>query len=95
MGLKTPLSKIFILGDVLFWMQFYWDCKINDIVNKFLLAGGKFMPEMHLRQPRFTYGACIPFTKNKERIQNFKKKTTGNSRYELWISRNELDKDCF
>ena len=56
---------------------------MNDIVNKFLLAGGKFMPEMHLRQPRFTYGACIPFTKNKERIKNLKKKTTGNSRYEL------------
>ena len=46
---------------------------MNKIVNKFLLAGGKFMPEMHLRQPGFTHNACGPFTKNKERIQNLKK----------------------
>ena len=39
--------------------------KMNEIVNKFLLAGDKFMPEMHLRQPRFTYSTCGPFTKNK------------------------------
>ena len=45
---------------------------MNDIINKFLLAGDKFMPEMHLRQPQFTYRACSPFTKNKERIQKFK-----------------------
>ena len=47
--------------------------KINEIVNKFLLAGDKFMPEMHLRQPQFVYSACGPFTKNKERIQKLKK----------------------
>ena len=47
--------------------------KMNEIVNKFLLAGDKFMSEMHLRQPRFTYSACEPFTKNKERIQKLKK----------------------
>ena len=41
---------------------------MNETVNKFLLAGDKFMPERHLRQPRFTYSACGPFTKNKERI---------------------------
>ena len=46
--------------------------KMNEIVNKFLLAGDKFMPEMHLKQPGFTYSACGPFTKNKERIQKFK-----------------------
>ena len=40
----------------------------NEIVNKFLLAVDKFMPEMHLKQPGFTYSACGPFTKNKERI---------------------------
>ena len=45
--------------------------KMNEIVNKFLLAGDKFMPEMHLKQPGFTYTACGPFTKNKERIQIF------------------------
>ena len=47
--------------------------KMNEIVNKFLLAGDKFMSEMQLRQPRFTYSACEPFTKNKERIQKLKK----------------------
>ena len=45
---------------------------MNEIVNKFLLAGDKFMPEMHLKQPGFTYSACGPFTKNKERIQKFR-----------------------
>ena len=45
---------------------------MNEIVNKFLLAGDKFMPEMHLKQPGFTYSACGPFTKNKEFI-NLKK----------------------
>ena len=39
---------------------------MNDIINKIFLAGDKFMPEMHLRQPGFTYSACGPFTKNKE-----------------------------
>ena len=48
------------------------------------------MPEMHLRQPRFTYSACGLFTKNKERTQKFKE--TGDSRY---IYQNELDKTCF
>ena len=63
---------------------------MNEIVNKFLLAGDKFMPEMHLRQPRFTFGACGRFTKNKERIQKFKE--TGDSRD---IYHNELDKASF
>ena len=63
---------------------------MSDIINKFLLVGDKFMPEMHLRQPRFTYSACGPFTKNKERTQKFKQ--TGDSRY---IYKNELDKACF
>ena len=53
--------------------MFYFKYKTNEIVNKFLLAGDKFMSEMHLRQPRFTYSACEPFTKNKERIQKLKK----------------------
>ena len=48
---------------------------MNNIVNKFLLAGDKFMPEMHLKQPEFTYSACGTFTKNKERIKKLKKKT--------------------
>ena len=46
---------------------------MDEIINKFLLAGDKFIPEMHLRQPGFTYSACGPFTKNKERIKSLKK----------------------
>ena len=41
------------------------------------MAGDKFMPEMHLKQPRFTYSACDPVTKNKERIEKFM--ATGNT----------------
>ena len=63
---------------------------MNEIVNKFLLAGDKFMPEMHLKQPRFTYSACGPFSKNKERIQKFKE--TGDTDF---IYKNELHKACF
>ena len=44
---------------------------MNETVNKFLLAGNKFILEMHLKQPGFTYSACGPFTKNKEKIQKF------------------------
>ena len=52
---------------------------MNETVNKFLLAGDKFMPEIHLKQPRFSYSACGPFTKNKERILKFKElKKQGN-----------------
>ena len=50
---------------------------MNEIVSKVLLVGDKFVPEMHLKQPGFTYSACEPFTKNKEKIQKFKE--TGNS----------------
>ena len=50
---------------------------MNEIVNKFLLVGDKFMPEMHLKQPGFTYSACGLFTKDKERIEKFIQ--TGNT----------------
>ena len=40
---------------------------MNEIVNKFLLAGEKFMPEMHLRQPGFTYSICAPFIKKQRK----------------------------
>ena len=63
---------------------------MNNVINKFLLAGEKFMPEMHLRQPQFAYSACAPFTRHKERTKKFKQ--TGDTRY---IYRNELDKACF
>ena len=43
--------------------------KMNKIINKFLLVGDKFMPEIHLKQPGFTYSACYPFTKNKEKME--------------------------
>ena len=52
---------------------------MNEIVNKFLLAGDKFMPEMHLRNLQFVYTACGPFTKNKERIQKIKE--TGDASF--------------
>ena len=63
---------------------------MNEIVSKLLLAGDKFMPEMHLKEPRFTYSACGPFTKNKERIGKFMQ--TGDINF---IYKNELDKACF
>ena len=63
---------------------------MNETVTKSLLAGDKFMSKMHLKQPRFTYSACGPFTKNNERIQKFKE--TGDTRY---IYQNVLDKACF
>ena len=63
---------------------------MNNVINKFLLAGDKFVPKMHLKQPQFVYSACGPFTRHKERIKEFKR--TGGTRY---IYRNELDKACF
>ena len=47
--------------------------KMNEMVHKFLLAGDKFMPEMHLKQPGFTYNACEQFTKKKKEFKNLKK----------------------
>ena len=63
---------------------------MNNIINKFLLAGDKFMTEIHLRQPQFDYSSCGPFTRHKERIKEFKR--TGDTRL---LYRNELDKACF
>ena len=63
---------------------------MNEIVNKFLLAFDRFMPEMHLKQHGFTYSTCRPFTKNRESIQKFKE--TGDTNH---IYKNELDKACF
>ena len=62
---------------------------MNKIINTFLLTGDKFMPELHLKQPGFTYSACEPFTKYCERIQRFRE--TGNVKH---LYRNELDKAC-
>ena len=63
---------------------------MNETVNKFLLAGDKFMPEKHLKQPGFTNSACGPFTKNKERIWKFKETRDTN-----YIYKNEADNACF
>ena len=63
---------------------------MNNIINKFLLAGAKFVPEMHLRQPQFVYSTCGLFTRHKEIIKKFNE--TGDTRY---IYRNDLDKACF
>ena len=63
---------------------------MNEIVNKFLLAGDNCMLEMRFKQSGFTYSACGSFTKNKERIQKFKER--GDSRC---IYKNEFDKACF
>ena len=82
LGIKTLLSKIPLLNVL--------SVKMNEIVNKFLLVGDKFMPEMHLKQPGFTYSACSPFTKIKERIEKFMQ--TGNTNF---LKKNELDKACF
>ena len=91
LGLKTPLSKIPLLGDICFECNSIEVYKMNDIVNKYLLTD-KFIPELHLKQPGFTYSACEPkiSLRTKERIQKFKEK--GDSKY---IYKNDLDKVCF
>ena len=92
LGIQTPLSKIPLVGSLLFQKhsQVNIRYKMNETVNKFLLKGDTFMPEMHLIQPGVKYSACGPSNKNKERIQKFK--DTGDSRY---IYQNKLDKACF
>ena len=59
---------------------------MNEIFNKFLLGGDKFMPKMYIKQPGFTYSACGPFTKKKERIQKFKERTDTD----LFIEMNQI-----
>ena len=81
LGIKTPLSKILLVGPLFLYRCYQVNIryKMNEIVNKLLLAEDKFMPEMHSRQSGFTYSACGPFTKIKEGIQKIKE--TGDSRY--------------
>ena len=83
LGLNTPQNRMKALVPSAL-------INLNNIINKFLLAGDRFMPEMHLRQSQFVYSACDPFTRHKERINKFKQ--TGDTRY---IYRNDLDKTCF
>ena len=75
------MNKIPLLGPLLFVRY-----KIIEIFTKLSLTGDKVMPEMHLKQPGFTYSACGTLSKSKERIQKFKE--LGDSRY---ISQIELD----
>ena len=63
---------------------------MNKIINKILLVGDKFIPEMHLKQPGFTYSASGPFAKNKEKINKLMQ--TGNTDF---IYKNELIKLAF
>ena len=72
-GLKVP-----ILSDISILNTLFWKYKKNAIVNKVLLPGDTFMPEIHLKQPRFTYTACGSLTKNKERIKRLKKQEIQN-----------------
>ena len=65
--------------------------KANSILNKFLLAGDKFMHELHLVDPIVKkYSTCGPFTKHTQIIQDFL--NTGKLSY---IYENDLDKTCF
>ena len=68
LGIKTLLNKIPLLKDLLVYLL---ASKMNQIVNKVLLAGDKFMPDTHLKEPGFIHSACGPFAKNKQRIQKF------------------------
>ena len=63
---------------------------MHEIVSKFLLPGDKIMPDSHLREPGFTYSSCGPFSKHRERIQQFKE--IGDLKH---IYNNEFDKACF
>ena len=63
---------------------------MNKIINTFLLTVQKFIPELLLKQPEFTYNACRPFKKHRERIQKFRE--TDNLKH---LYRNELEKACF
>ena len=80
LDLKALLSKIPFLISLLIPLLI---TNMNEIVNKFLLSGDKSMPEIYLKQPGFTYSACGPFTKSKEKIQ----KLTKNRRYEIYLQK--------
>ena len=84
--IKTPRSKIPLVGPLYFnsLKQVNERYILNETVNKFFFAGDRFMPEIHLRQPRSIYSACGPITKDKERIQNLKKQEI----HEIFIKTN-------
>ena len=88
LGIKTLLNKTPLLSPH-FIQMFNTRYKMNDIVNRFLLAGDEFMPESHLREPGYTYRACGLFTKTKQRIQKFQKKEINNVFFK------KINKACF
>ena len=62
-------------------MTFYFkDIKLNEIVNKYLLAGDKFVPEMHLKQPGFTYSASGPLLKQRKNLKIY-----ANRKYRFYL----------
>ena len=63
---------------------------MNKIINKLLLTGYKYMLELRLKHPGFTYGACGPFSKHHGRIQKFRETVNLKDLY-----RNKVDKACF
>ena len=63
---------------------------LREIINQFLLTGDKFISELNLKQPGFTYSACGPFTKHREEIKKFRE-----TRKLKKLNKNELDKACF
>ena len=92
LGIRALLSKVQILGDILLWSATSLSSINNEWNSKqvFVSIYDTFIPEMHLKQPGFTYSTCRSSTKNKERIQKFKE--TGDTNY---IYKNELHKACF
>ena len=85
LGIRTPLIQVTVLGSILLLSY-----KMNKIIHTFLLAGDKFMPQMHLRQPWFTYGAYWHLLNTMNEYK--KNQRNRNSRY---IYQSELDKTCF
>ena len=81
LGLNTPQNR---MKNALWMLLDNKIINMNNVIDKFLLAGDKFMPEMHLRQPRFVYSACGSFTRHKERIKEFKR--TGDTRLYIEIN---------
>ena len=74
LGLKTPLNKIPLLGDILFWNAIPLNHdKMNETVNKFILTGDTFMPEMHLKQPQLLMVQVVHSLKIKKEYKKWEK----------------------
>ena len=89
-GIGGKRKSMFIKNKELYETFALKKFKMSKINNKFLLTEDKFMPELHLKQPGITDGACESFTKHREKIKRFRE--TGNLKL---LKRNELDRACF